>query len=173
MNSGSPVFTNCGGTGCPPGPASTGTATMFAVPYWTQIARPKSDPMTRYEPASGSRLHLPLRGQLGQRRHHRLTRLRPEERPEIGGQPRPHQRPRHDLGHALPGHRALVETEHALRPERDCSSSSAIASGGIGSAGGICGSGARTGAGRAGPSATWCNSPWCVSRCCMPCWRLA
>ena len=95
----------------PPGPASTGTATMFAVPYCTQIARPKSLPITRYDPASGRRLHAPLRRQLRQRRHRppRL-RLRPEERAEVQRQPRHHQRVRHDLRHALPRHRAPGRT---------------------------------------------------------------
>ncbi len=39
-------------------------------------------------------------------------------------------------------------------------SSCAMASGGIGGVGCTGGNGARTGASRAGPSATWCNSPW-------------
>ena len=54
---------------------------MFAVPYCTQIARPKSLPITRYEPASAAGCTPPLRRQLRQRRH-RPARLglRPEER---------------------------------------------------------------------------------------------
>lgn len=46
-------------------------------------------------------------------------------------------------------------------------SSCASPSGGTGGIGCTwlgCGSGTRFGAGRAGPSATWCSSPWCSSR---------
>ena len=120
------------------------------------------------------RLHPALRGQLGQRRH-RPARLglRPEERPEVDRQPRPHQRLRHDLRHALPRHRPLVEPEHALRPERRRQllrdrlrrhrrrgrhlAAAAPAP-------------ARAAPDRPRPGAT---RPDASSSCCMPCWRLA
>ena len=147
------MFTNCGGTGAPPGPASTGTATMFAVPYCTQIALPKSLPITRYEPASEAG----------------CTPRSAASSASVGtGRPGwacAQKNGPMSIGSPATTSECATTGGTPCRDTAACSnrkipgpnapaSSCATPSGGIGGAGCTGGNGARTGAGRAGPSAT-------------------